>query len=207
MSGSGSKPAREVTTRPSTIWKSPMVKHKPKGYDEARESASDSRIAFEDVERFVFEEAPGIDTADCKSLTSLRSVWEGGKTTVNPKSISGELVEAANKDPKVLFFSKFCEDLNLFESVETEGKSVPVFTLKTDLYACYDACYDWWIYRMNKLNNLSKLDNGWLKHGIRLLARFQEYKLLKTQSWWRDNKDFKLDDSSRKQWESKKRKR
>jgi hypothetical protein len=186
-----------------------MSKHKPEGYDAAREAASGERIEFEDVERFVFEDAPGVDGADCKALGALRAIWQGNKMKVTTKkAVPKELIASANEDPKVVYFYKFCEDRNLLSAIEQEKKLIPVFTLQTDLYSCYDAAYDWSMYRIRAIKHLTNLDNGWNKHGIRLLARFQEYKLFKTQSWWKDdNSAFELAKGCRSKWETRKRKR
>ena len=184
-----------------------MVEKKPIGYDAARLTASDDPIEFSDVERFVFEDAPGVDTGDCQSLHALDTVWQGRVVKVKPKGLPDDLVDVANNDPRVLYYARFCEDRHLFKTIERAEKVVPIFTLRTDIYACYDAGYDWWKHRVASLNNVTNLDNGWLNHGLRLLSRYQEYRLLKTQSWWKDNQKFELDQSCRTRWESKKQRR
>lgn len=198
---------RQLTTRPSASWKTPVIRFKPAEYDAARESAAARRIDFADIERFVFDDAPGIDTVDCKALQALFGLWCGKPMVARPKSVPADVVAAANNDPKVLYFATFCENRALFSVAEDGDRRAPIFTLQTDLFACYDACYDWWLYRMQKLDGLTKLDNGWHKHGIRLLARFQQFKLFGTQMWWTDERVFLLDEASRSRWHALKRKR
>jgi hypothetical protein len=184
-----------------------MVHKKPAGYDDAREAAPDRPIEFSELEEFVFQEAPGIDTVDCKSLDALRMIWQGAAARVNPRQTAPELVKDVNEDVKVLYFCKFCEDRKLFDATQIGDRFIPIFTLQTDVYACYDACHDWWCYKVSALKHTSKLDNGWSRHGIRLLARFQEFKLLGTQSWWKDSAAFEPNKDAHTLWEARKRRR
>jgi hypothetical protein len=187
-----------MTTRPSIAWKAPMAKSKPEGYDATRLAASGTRIDWSDVERFVFEDAPGIDSVDSRALAALRVVWNGTQRRVKN-------VVAANNDPKVLYFVKFCEGRELFASVEVDDCIMPIFTLQTDLYSCWDACVAWKRYRTALAK--SNLDNGWLQHGIRLLARYQEFKLFGTQSWWQNDEPFPAVEDRRAKWEARKKRR
>ena len=179
---------RKITTRKSGIFSYPMAGQEPAALQEARHNAEPLRITYQLLAAFCHEN-PGVDSEKGRSLAYAKLLLSNSPKKLTPsKQCSKEAATQANAVESVLHFSVFCKSKPEYATLfEVEDDKTPVITMKTNLYLLWDAVYGWWRFRCSFTTG--NLDNGWYRHAARLLARFQEDRLLGQQSWWRQQPD------------------
>lgn len=181
------------SARPSFEYQYPMSEKAPIEFSVERLKVEPIPLTIDEIEEFVAA-TEGIDPKR-KAKMYLEKLFSGLPQKINGLTIPLELREKANCDEMVLSFSTFClrsmKYASLFseqyERVQHEWNSqLPVYTLRFDAYTAWDAVHEWCQYRSSVIDGVSQLDNGWYRHGIKLLSRYQYYRLIGTQPWWRD---------------------
>ena len=178
-------PKRTLTTRKSSSFLFPMKECGSKEFHTARLSADPTKIDINSIAEFV-DAFPGIDNSSRTSLVYLRKLTSGSAQYISKAgNASTETLTEANADARVTNFFTFCREDQEYSTLfldDDEGNAI--FSLQVNGFLLWDAAHTWWKRRIAAVEFASNLDNGWFRHAARLFVRFQEYKLLGTQSWW-----------------------
>ena len=152
-----------------------------------RVGASDAHITVSDMQAFVQAHPRACDDKR-KGLSYITKIINGDPARAHKRKITPEevpILEMANLDPKMLYFAVFCKGhatYNALFETSIDGLT-PEFTLQTDAYSTWDAASDWAQWRIQRAENVSKFDNGWYRHGIRLLMYYQIYQFTGRKLW------------------------
>jgi hypothetical protein len=170
---------------------------KPEAYETARLQADDTRVTADDLISFV-EQFPGLDRSKgprkgCTGLKYAMKLLSGNEQHIG-KVKNAEFEsrrEAANSTPSVIYVADFLNSREEYRDILQFDGSVPVCTLRTDYYALWDSMYEYTIHRRRALGSKDgkspALENGWFRHGVRLILRYATWKLTGEQDWWADD--------------------
>jgi hypothetical protein len=176
-------------TRKSVPCKFPMMKRKSNHYESRRLAAPSIELTLQDMEYWL-DTYPENDTRDKRSLKYLCKLLQGDLAIIGTenKKMSKEtrtLAKVANADGKVVSLMEFCKHVEKYRGFHWENGQ-PVIFLNTDTHLLWDAVHEWSLFRIAALQGTSNLDNGWYRHGARLMMRYQHWKLTGLQDWWLD---------------------
>ena len=159
----------------------------PPNLKHAQLRAPNTKINIEEIVNFA-NNTPGLDPSK-KAIDKLTLLFLGRPIHIKPQdAIPLDVLERANSTQEVVDFQHFCRQTKKYCDLfplECDDKT-PKFTLQLDSYTAWDAVHEWWTGRMDAIQNISKLDNGWYPHAIKLFSRYQTFALLGEQNWWRD---------------------
>jgi len=167
-----------------------MVDHKPAGYDVLLREAPSTPVSADMVDSFAAEKAgrngaPGLDKVHHSNSRREwyrqfveRTSWPLAKCHMH-KLKPGVVLPA-----DFYSFVKYIRTRSKWVDVVPVHADRPSPLLNTDFYRLWDAVSEWELYRQ-RCTGL-QLGNGWIRHGIRMAARYQYWTLTGVENWHRE---------------------
>jgi hypothetical protein len=181
---------RSFTVLRTNNWRGPVVDHKPAGYDALLREASSNPVSADIIDEFAAVKAgrngsPGLDkVAQNNSNREWYRLFVEKESWPLADNKMRELRTGVVLPSDFFSFVKYIQARPKWAGVVPVVAGKPAPLLNTDFYRLWDAVSEWESYRQQCTG--LKLANGWIRHGIRIAARYQYWTLTGVENWHRE---------------------